>query len=398
MSKKRITHKPKERKAIVVAPRVKGPTPIIRGKHIPCLLYDLLTTATPGGSEQLVYKFLPKGGETDEAGNVLYRVGKPSVHHTMFSSHLDTVQRGTEKRTLVMDKDKFIYACMPNGQPSVLGADDKIGVYVMLQMMKKKIPGLYVFHTGEEIGGIGSSWLVKNKPEYFEHIDRCIAFDRMDYNDVITHQGGQRCCSPEFAKALSEELNEYMPSYSQYAADATGSFTDSDNYVGLIAECTNLSIGYFRQHTTNEHFDPIWLGENFIPAVLGIDWTKLPTARTPEEKSTYVAGTWGGYGNNYGGYGGNSMGGGYTPALSPWDRVSTWTQEDRIPPLQPEDKVPFVDDQQLLKGIRKHYMHVTSAQFLVEVLALMRERDLLMVEKESLESDVRIMNQWGYGV
>ena len=67
----------------------------------------------------------------------------------------------------------------------VLGADDKLGCYIMCRMIEKKVPGLYVFHVGEECGGIGSSHLADKRKDLFKDIDYCIAFDRKGYNDFI---------------------------------------------------------------------------------------------------------------------------------------------------------------------------------------------------------------------
>ena len=72
--------------------------------------------------------------------------------------------------------------------PCVLGADDKLGCYIMCRLIEAGVSGLYVFHVGEEVGGIGSSYLAKTYPDKFHNIDRCIAFDRKGYSDVITHQ------------------------------------------------------------------------------------------------------------------------------------------------------------------------------------------------------------------
>ncbi len=58
-----------------------------------------------------------------------------------------------------------------------------------------------------------------------------------------------------------------------------GSFTDSANYTTLIAECTNVSVGYFSQHTSRERFDLEWLERHLVPALLKVDWAGLPVER-----------------------------------------------------------------------------------------------------------------------
>jgi hypothetical protein len=161
----------------------------------------------------------------------------------------------------------------------VLGADDKLGCYILCKLIEAGVSGLYAFHIGEEVGGIGSTYLSQHKPEYFTGIQHCIAFDRMDYGDIITHQSGGRCCSDTFANALADQLSANFPPMQKMAPSTRGSFTDSANYTSLIPECTNVSVGYFSQHTSRERFDLEWLERHLIPALLKVDWAGLPVER-----------------------------------------------------------------------------------------------------------------------
>jgi hypothetical protein len=160
---------------------------------------------------------------------------------------------------------------------SQLGADDGTGIWFMLAMIEAKVPGLYAFHRDEEVGGLGSSASAKDNYEYLMALglQRCVAFDRHYYEDVITHQG-TRCASDEFAQALSNELN-VTPGFKFKPCD-TGVFTDSANYTHMIPECTNLSVGYWSQHTIKETQD-VGFAEKLLARLLQIDWETLPTSR-----------------------------------------------------------------------------------------------------------------------
>ena len=171
--------------------------------------------------------------------------------------------------------------------PNVLGADDKLGCYIMCRLLQAKVPGLYVFHVGEECGGIGSSYIAKETPDVVKNIDYCVAFDRMDYTDIITNQSGGRCCSDEFADALAKQMNVKLPPKKQMSKSSGGTFTDSANYTRLIPECTNVSVGYKRQHTESEHFDHEWLERHLIPALLNVKWVSLPVKRDPSAIETF---------------------------------------------------------------------------------------------------------------
>ncbi len=57
--------------------------------------------------------------------------------------------------------------------------------------MNEKVPGLYYFFIGEEVGGIGSGKVARDYKniEYLKEIKRCISFDRRGgkicYNKTI---------------------------------------------------------------------------------------------------------------------------------------------------------------------------------------------------------------------
>jgi hypothetical protein len=264
-------------------------SPIKRdGGQMNPLLWDILSVASPSGEEKVMFPLMPKGAFIDKLGNHIYHIGKAEEHQTMFSCHIDTVQRKTGVIIPHMDKNMYVWGIKEGEHLStILGADDKVGVYLMMQMMKERIPGLYVFHIGEECGGKGSEGLVQAHPEFFTHIKRCIAFDRKDVNDVITHQRGHtRGCSDEFATALCDELNKYTakskPAMPYKPCDG-GTFTDSANYWHLIPECTNISIGYYDNHGDGEYFD-LWFVESLLlPAVKKVNWYRLPTKRAIDE-------------------------------------------------------------------------------------------------------------------
>jgi len=217
-----------------------------------------------------------------------YHIGKPfdpaayvievGKSRTMFSSHVDTVHREGGKQTVKYNKKTGQYY-KTDGKP--LGADDTAGCWVMLEMIDAGVPGVYVFHRGEECGGIGSSYIAQSHPEFLKRFDRAVAFDRRGATSVITHQGWDRCASDTFAQALADALNE--DGVSLYMPDDTGIFTDTANYVDHIPECTNLSCGYANEHTGSEtlHLPTLVALRN---QCLLINWESLPTERVPGVK------------------------------------------------------------------------------------------------------------------
>ena len=222
----------------------------------------------------------------DGAGNIHVVLG---TSRTMFTAHTDSVHH-KEGANGIRKTATHWY-----GDGDALGADDGCGIALMLHMIAAGIPGRYMFFRGEECGGLGSSWLAAEMPGLWSNYDRAIAFDRAGLGDVITHQAGGRCCSDIFANALADALNA---DGLMYIPDATGVYTDTAEFISLIPECTNLSVGYDHQHGPKEelniaHF--LALAE----MVVKVNWEALPTSRDPKVKEPrYKApsdlGVWGG--------------------------------------------------------------------------------------------------------
>ena len=216
---------------------------------------------------------------------------------TLFSSHVDTVDGATDKdarKELCYDPNfGHIMLTPKNKVGSCLGADDGAGVWLMLKMLEKKVPGGYLFHRGEERGGISARANAQRRQRELRVFDVAVAFDRPRTNEVITHQGGVRCASDKFAIGLSTALNahgfEYKPS-------TGGAYTDTKEYRSLIAECVNLGVGYHSQHNRHEYQDFAHLSA-LLDAACEIDWEALPVDRDPSDKDVYLASK--GYGGVY---------------------------------------------------------------------------------------------------
>lgn len=202
----------------------------------------------------------------DDHGNYFLKIGQS---RTIFASHLDTACKSQTNVNHVIEG-----SIVRTDKTTILGADDKAGVTVMLWMIKHQIPGLYYFFIGEEVGCIGSGLAAK----FYEtkgHFDRIISFDRRGTNSIITHQSSMRTCSDEFARDLASQLNNYRLNFKP---DDTGVYTDSAEFTSVIPECTNVSVGYYQEHTFNEHQDIEHLYK-LAESCLQVEWEKLPTKR-----------------------------------------------------------------------------------------------------------------------
>jgi hypothetical protein len=247
-----------------------------------------------------------RGGEAQvrTRGNVVVEIKRSDAKKcgTLFSCHTDTVHHSSAEpqQKLVYDAD-FGHIFLDKNAPnpgSCLGADDGAGVWLMLEMIAAKVPGTYVFHRGEERGGVGAHAMVVASADWLRTFDLAIAFDRAGTGDVITHQGGLRCASDKFGTALAAALN--TAGGFKYTLSTGGTFTDTKVYARLISECTNISVGYMNQHGQDETLDYTHLVA-LRDAVLKIDWDSLPADRDPAKEESmpskypYVPGAYKGW-------------------------------------------------------------------------------------------------------
>lgn len=237
-------------------------------------LREMLTYCRPEGSftEWLFCnRFIASlpGMRQDEHGNYRVTIGTSPV---LWSCHTDTVHRAYGRQRVRMNASGTF--SLNTTWQNCLGADDAAGVWLMRQMILRGIPGRYVFHYGEEVGGLGSSSLVEYEWEWLAQNKWAIALDRKGFTDVITHQRGYRCCSSVFARELAAGIGM------GYEPDDSGIYTDTAEYDQIIPECTNLSVGYLNCHSATETLDSEHL-MRLLDALCALDVEALPCERDP---------------------------------------------------------------------------------------------------------------------
>jgi hypothetical protein len=157
-------------------------------------------------------------------------------------------------------------------------------------MVLRGIPGHYIWHYGEESGGIGSHDLADDCSEWLATMTHAIALDRRGTSSVITWQGWRSTASDLFALSLALEL---LKSGLSYDADPTGVYTDTVEYADTIPECSNLSVGYAHEHTSHETLDCTHVLA-LLEALCAIDATQLVVERDPAEIDDWggLSGSW----------------------------------------------------------------------------------------------------------
>lgn len=218
--------------------------------------------------------------------NIGYFLTVGDADNLLFTSHLDTASY--ESHPTRVKRKQLGSGLVGTDGTTILGADDKAGVAVMLHMIRAKVPGHYMFYVGEERGMKGSLAHIKKLSQEGYPYSQVVSFDRGGDNSIITHQLAEPCASPEYVAALRTELSKHRL---VYRGDDTGTYTDSYSHIGRAVEATNLSVGYYRQHTVSEVQDLGFLGV-LAEAATKIPWGELPLVGV---EGMYDYNRWGDY-------------------------------------------------------------------------------------------------------
>lgn len=175
----------------------------------------------------------------DYAGNILITKGKDNKpkFYPAVTAHLDTVH--DYRKIDVWLSGGKLYS------NTGIGGDDKCGVFICLELLKT-LPVLKVMlFVGEECGCIGSD---KFDLSFIKDCGYIIALDRRGNNDYINYYWGSKSTSRKFDRAVRKAIKSYG-----YSSE-DGLITDVFNLIGkkIDLSCCNLSVGYYRPHSSNE--------------------------------------------------------------------------------------------------------------------------------------------------
>lgn len=175
-----------------------------------------------------------------EHENFLIAAGDSSIS---LVAHLDTVFVDTYKDKEERDLE-FFY---DNEQkvlwsPDGMGADDRAGVYAIMDIIEADFRPSVIFTLGEEIGGVGANELVlyyPNVKEILPNVKFLIELDRYGKNDCVFY----RCDNDKFISWVEKyDFIFDLGSYSDISVLAPA--------WGIAA--VNLSVGYYDEHSLCE--------------------------------------------------------------------------------------------------------------------------------------------------
>lgn len=155
-------------------------------------------------------------------------------------AHMDTVFKYPVDN-MYYDRQKGVV-----WSPEGLGADDRAGIFAIVQILKTGLRPSIILTTDEESGGIGASALA-GIPCPIPDLKYMIQLDRRGTNDCVFYD----CYNPSFI--------EYVESFG--FVEKWGTFSDISILMPAWKICgVNLSVGYEDEHSVSEtlHIKPLF--------------------------------------------------------------------------------------------------------------------------------------------
>lgn len=156
----------------------------------------------------------------------------------VLTAHMDTVHSQVVQTTYEFNKNGDYLISSPQG----IGGDDRCGIYMIMNIIRKGYKPYIIFCEDEEVGCVGSKLFCKTN--YVKELKDCkyfIELDRANSTDAV------------FYDCDNKEFTEFITSTTGYKKDY-GSCSD----ISYLCPATkiagvNLSCGYYNAHTLGEY-------------------------------------------------------------------------------------------------------------------------------------------------
>jgi hypothetical protein len=206
-----------------------------------------------------------------------------------------------------------------------IGGDDKVGVFIALEVLRKVDVCKVAFFRDEEVGCVGSR---EADMSFFDDTEFVLQCDRQKRSDFVTNIFATKLCSDDFSEAIKPVLEKYK------RKETDGGLTDVYQLVenGLGVSCANMSCGYYDPHSNNEYviINHVFSTLSFVLKLFGTLSGKVWEVDSAD-RDDYGNNHYYGYGNSrYGSWGSKKWG-----SDDYYDEFDEWNRSFGI---EPEDK------------------------------------------------------------
>ncbi|MDA9272154.1 hypothetical protein N9Q05_02060 [bacterium] len=177
-------------------------------------------------------------------GNIYVTKGSSDVYPCVVA-HTDTVH-DIEKEMHVIELNGVLLSVNDKYERMGIGGDDKVGIFVALEVLRNTEVCKVAFFRDEEVGCVGSKVA---DMKFFNDVAFVLQCDRRGYDDFVNEIFYTKLYSEDFSNAIQGLLYKYG------RVESDGGMTDvyqlAEN--GLDVCVANMSCGYYDPHTDNEY-------------------------------------------------------------------------------------------------------------------------------------------------
>ena len=152
----------------------------------------------------------------DTYGNIYVTKGQADLYPTMVC-HIDTVHNINDKAQVQRIDDKLYAFDAKSMTQYGIGGDDKVGIYITLQLLEHQENFKAVFFKDEEVGCVGSK---QANFDFFNNSTIVLECDRKGYNDFVNSISNIKL----FDKTLQDDIGAILQNYDRKVT--TGGMTD----------------------------------------------------------------------------------------------------------------------------------------------------------------------------
>jgi hypothetical protein len=174
-------------------------------------------------------------------------VTKGTAPYPCIVSHTDTVHKiiPQEDYTIIANDEFAIGFNKAKMEPTGCGGDDKVGIYICLQLLRDMDNIKVAFFRDEEVGCNGS---YDANVKFFNDVRFVLQCDRRGNSDFVNEIYGVQLQSNRFKKQSAKIIRKYG------YKPASGMLTDvyALAQIGVNVSVANMSCGYYNPHSDDE--------------------------------------------------------------------------------------------------------------------------------------------------
>lgn len=178
----------------------------------------------------------------DKIGNIYVTKGEDKTYPCVVA-HMDEVHKKNKDKEIIAHNNVLLGIDCKAMKQTGIGADDKNGIWVALNLLKTEKVLKCAFFVGEEVGCVGSH---QADMTFFDNVRFVLQCDRKNGGDFITNASGVELCDKDFFERCEAAKFGYKVT--------NGLQTDvvTLKEKGLKVCAINMSCGYYNPHQDSE--------------------------------------------------------------------------------------------------------------------------------------------------